>query len=465
MSKNESNCFIGITTNYILSLIKYTVIFALTLLLVPSVVYSQNKDSIPGKVEKPRFEYTLFKKPNIKMKFGGYIQPWLQYAQWNPGSTNEAGDVKDSDVGFNVRRLRIGSVFTFGDKLKLNFAIGENNFNAKGKDFPYLKILDFYATYNISKPFAVAFGKTTYDGLSRFTAPSTSTMLQTDLPLIAQPTLNYTDDLTRDLALILIGDIGKLNYRLVFIQPYSFSYTGANPPTPKEGVSQFTDEFKNIQYSTYFKYDFLENENSRGPNFTGTYLGKKKLLSVGIGTKYQHDALYSMENDTKTYHDMNLWAADLYWDHPATSSFIAATTMYLSYFNYDLGPNNLRNIGVNNPSYGIEDSSGILNGSGNAFPFMGTGQSFYGQFGILFKKMGKHTDWGQLEPYVVIQNSDFDALESNMLIGNLGVNWYINGQYSKLSLDVQNRPIFSNITHKELDRKYMVVMQYQYILH
>ena len=79
--------------------------------------------------------------------------------------------------------------------------------------------------------------------------------------------------------------------------------------------------------------------------------------------------------------------------------------------------------------------------------------------------MGKQTDWGQLEPYVVIQNSDFDALESNMLIGNLGVNWYINGQYSKLSLDVQNRPVFSNITHKELDRKYMVVLQYQYILH
>ncbi|MDW5288658.1 hypothetical protein [Formosa sp. PL04] len=465
MSKHQSNYFNTITNNH--TLLKWMSIISLSFLLFPALSFAQIKDTDTDtvKVKKTRFEYTLFKKPDIKMKLGGYIQPWAQYTEWNPGSQNEAGDIKNSDFGLAIRRLRLTSSFTFGEKLKLNFAIGENNFNAKGKTFPYLKILDLYATYNISKPFAIAFGKTTYDGLSRFTAPSTSTMLQTDLPLIAQPTLNYTDDLTRDLALILLGDVGKLNYRVVFIQPYSFSYTGANPPTPKEGVSQFTDEFKNIQYSTYFKYDFLEKENSRGPNFTGTYLGKYKLFSIGLGTKYQKDALYSMENDTKSYHDMNLWAADLYWDHPVTSTFVAATTVYLGYFNYDLGPNNLRNIGVNNPSYGFDGTSGILNGSGNSFPFMGTGQSVYGQFGILFKKMGKRTDWGQLEPYVVMQSSDFDALESHMLIGNLGLNWYLDGQFSKLSLDVQNRPVFSNITHQEIDRKYMVVLQYQYILH
>ncbi|CDF78985.1 conserved hypothetical protein [Formosa agariphila KMM 3901] len=452
-------------TVYPNNVVKWATLFLFEILFFPSLIYSQTKDAETAKANKERFEYTLFKNPKIKMKVGGYIQPWIQYAQWNPGSTNEAGEVKTSDVGMSVRRLRLGTAFTFGKKVKLNFGLGENNFNAKGKTFPFLKILDLYATYNISKPFAVAFGKSTYDGLSRYTATSTSTMMQTDLPLIALPNLNYTDDLTRELSLVFLGDIGKLNYRMVFIHPFSFSYTGAHPAEPKPGASQFTDEFNNLQYATYIKYDFLEKENNRGPNFRGTYLGAKKILSLGVGAKYQHDALYSIENTSTNYHDMNLWSADLYWDHPVTSAFVAATSAYIGYFNYDFGPNYLRNIGVNNPAYGMDNGYDNLNGSGNYFPFMGSGESVYAHFGVLFNKMGTQTNWGQLEPYAVIQTSNFDALKENMVIGNLGVSWYLKDHYSKISLDVQNRPIFSNTTYKETDRKYMCILQYQYILH
>ncbi|MHA7944542.1 hypothetical protein ACJOV8_015805 [Formosa sp. 3Alg 14/1] len=448
-----------------LKAIKWTSILTLKFLFFPLINYSQNIDSLIPKIEKPRFTYTLFNDPEIKVKLGGTIQPWAFYTQWNPGSKNEGGDVKDYNIGLAVRRLRLQSSFTVGNKVKVTFNLGENNFNGKDRDFPYLKILDFYGIYNISKPFAIAFGKSTYDGLSRYAAPSTSTMMQTDLPLIAQPTLNYSDDVTRELSLVLLGDIGKLNYRMVFIRPFSYAYTDANPPEPKAGASQFTDTYRNIQYTTYVKYDFLEKENNRGPNFVGTYLGKKKLLSVGIGAKYQHDALYSIDNENRLYHDMNLWSADVYWDHPVTSTFIDATSAYVGYFNYDLGPNNLRSVGVNNTAYGFDNTNDIVNGLGNSFPSMGTGQSIYGHFGILFKQMGKETDWGQLEPYLVMQSSRFDALQSDMVFGSVGLNWYLSGHNSKLSLDIQNRPIFSNITHKETDRKYMCVLQYQYRLH
>ncbi|QDO95151.1 hypothetical protein FNB79_14600 [Formosa sediminum] len=435
------------------------------LILNPQYVFSQIKDTVINKAANPKFTYTLFNNTNLKVKVGGYIQPRAQYTEWNPGSTDKNGDYKNDDFGFAVRRLRLGANLTYSDKFLFRLGFGENNFNEKGKDFPYLKILDLYATYNLSKPFAISFGKSTYDGLSRFAAPSTSTMMQTDLNVITQPTLNYTDDITRELSLVFLGDIGPLNYRLVFIKPFSFDYTGANPATPDEGVAQFTDHYRNIQYTTYIKYDFLDKENNRGPNFIGTYLGKKKLLSVGIGAKYQHNALYSETNAVTTYHDMNLWSADMFWDQPVNTSWMAAINGYVGYFDYDLGPNYLRNVGVNNPAFGIDNVYNIVNGSGNAYPYLGSGQSFYGHFGILFNKMGKQTDWGQLEPYVVLQSSDFDALEENMVVGSVGLNWYLNGHYSKFSLDIQNRPLFSEVDLKETDRKYMCVLQYNYILH
>ncbi|WP_066225441.1 hypothetical protein [Formosa haliotis] len=465
MCYKKSNYINAITRTEKHNRLNWTATFTLSFLLFPFLTFSQTKDSTTVNSKKQRFTYTLFNNPDIKMKIGGFIQPWAQYTEWNPGSQNQAGEYKNNDVGLAIRRLRLTSTYYFGNKVKLHFNIGENNFNAKGKTFPYIKILDLYGTYDISESFAMAFGKSTYDGLSRFTAPSTSTMMQTDLPLVAQPTLNYTDDITRDLSLVFYGDIDRFSYRAVFIKPFKFSYTGANPPEPEDGTSQFTDEFNNIQYTSYIKYDFLERENNRGPNFTGTYLGQKKLLSVGLGAKYQHDALYSVDNNITNYHDMKLWAADVYFDYPIKSKWVAGTNAYLGYFNYDLGPNYLRNIGVNNPAYSFDNSANILNGTGNSYPVLGTGQSLYSHFGVLFNKMGKHEDWGQLEPYMVMQTSNFDALKSEMIIGNLGINWYLKGHHSKLSLDVQNRPIFSNITHKQTDRKYMCVLQYQYVLH
>ncbi|MBP1839926.1 porin [Formosa algae] len=452
-------------TKQLHSFIRWSPLFLLTLLLCPSKTYSQIKDTVISKVDKSKFEYTLFKNPDLKLKLGGYIQARAQYTEWNPGSTDKDGNYKNDDFGVAVRRLRLGGNLTYKDKFKFRFAVGENNFNKKGKDFPYLKILDLYGTYNIYKPFAVSFGKSTYDGLSRFAAPSTSTMMQTDLNVITQPTLNYTDDITRELSLVFLGDIGQLNYRMVFIKPFSFDYTGANPATPNEGVAQFTDKYSNIQYTSYIKYDFLEKENNRGPNFIGTYLGKKNYLSIGIGAKYQHDALYSETNSLISYHDMKLWSADIFWDQAVSSIWISAVNAYVGYFDYDLGPNYIRNVGINSPAFGFDNTDNLVNTGGNSYPFLGSGQTFYGHFGLLFNQMGKQTDWGQLEPYVVLQSSDFDALEEDMIVGSVGLNWYLNGHYSKLSLDIQNRPLFSEIDLKETDRKYMCVLQYCYIIH
>jgi hypothetical protein len=48
-----------------------------------------------------------------------------------------------------------------------------------------------------------------------------------------------------------------------------------------------------------------------------------------------------------------------------------------------------------------------------------------------------------------------------MIMWDAGVNWLIEGHRSKVSLNYQNRPVFSNTDLKEQSRKGMVVLQFQ----
>jgi hypothetical protein len=58
-------------------------------------------------------------------------------------------------------------------------------------------------------------------------------------------------------------------------------------------------------------------------------------------------------------------------------------------------------------------------------------------------------------------HGNFDRLHQGMLQYDAGLNWYINGYRSKLTLNYQNRPVFSSTDLKESDRKSMVVLQFQ----
>ena len=120
----------------------------------------------------------------------------------------------------------------------------------------------------------------------------------------------------------------------------------------------------------------------------------------------------------------------------------------------------MRNLGVMNPTNGGGTS---FNGSGNSFPINGTGTLGYFQLGYLMKK-DLLKSFGTLQPYVAAQIADLDLLVNTMTMYEYGINWLIQGNRAKISLNHQSRPIYNTSNANEVvatDRKGMTVIQLQ----
>jgi hypothetical protein len=119
-----------------------------------------------------------------------------------------------------------------------------------------------------------------------------------------------------------------------------------------------------------------------------------------------------------------------------------------------------------NPATGSTATNLLQNGAfGNAIPMFGTGQIGYAQVGVLLPKKILGEKNGQLMPYLSGTYADYTALNhKHMLVFDAGLNWFITGHRSKLSLDYQNRPTYLLDANSEVQagaRKGSVTLQYQ----
>ena len=116
-----------------------------------------------------------------------------------------------------------------------------------------------------------------------------------------------------------------------------------------------------------------------------------------------------------------------------------------------------------NPANGSSNTSPINGSWGNAFPMFGTGKVIYTQIGYLFKKDLLGEGNGTLMPYASLMSADYDRLKDRMNVVDVGLNWFIKGHSSKLTLDYQNRPVYK-VEGSDLVKagnKRQVVLQYQ----
>jgi len=68
-------------------------------------------------------------------------------------------------------------------------------------------------------------------------------------------------------------------------------------------------------------------------------------------------------------------------------------------------------------------------------------------------------------PYATMQAANFDRLDKQMTVFGLGVNWFVKGNNSKISLDYQNRPVYflvGNNLIRNSSREGQYVLQYQF---
>jgi hypothetical protein len=104
--------------------------------------------------------------------------------------------------------------------------------------------------------------------------------------------------------------LGRLDYRIILAKTY-VPVTGK----PLENISNFNNLQVKPNLSTYLKWQFFEKENNN-PTSPGSYLGKKKVLALGIGMEYQKDLLWSLKSTDTVLNDMKLFCADIFFDTP-----------------------------------------------------------------------------------------------------------------------------------------------------
>lgn len=433
-------------------------LFAVNLfMLTATLVFGQSTSSKNNQI---RFNLSDDGKNYVRFTF--LNQVWLRYTDANPGSTLY-GYNQNQVFDIGLRRTRMQVFGKLSPHVFFYSQFGINNFNANSKQFSGAFFHDAVTEYHVNeKHLCIGAGLTGWTGLSRYASPSTLSILTLDVPLYQQTTNGVNDQFLRKLSLYAKGKIGKLDYRLALSKPMAIQ-NAVSAVQPLSINSDFSLQPAKLQSQAYFMYQFLDQEDNTTPYTTGTYLGKKKVFNIGAGIIYQPHAMWNLNGTGDTlYSDMLSLGFDIFYDTPINDEKGNAITAYVAFNNFNFGPNYVRNVGVMNPLNGV-DSTGTFNGAGNAFPMIGSGNTIYGQLGYLFKKelLGK----GTIQVYGASQVSIFDRLDDNMLMIEGGINWLIEGTHnSKISLNYQNRPVFSNQTDGSIrttQRKGMIQLQYQ----
>lgn len=400
------------------------------------------------------------------VKGTGLAQIWFRYNDNNPGSTIYGTPKKETfDVG--LRRVRYQVMGQVTKNVFFYTQIGVNSFNSLTARKTPIFFHDVTAEYAVYKNyFTLGGGLNGWNGTARYTSSGVANILCMDLPVIEETTNDVTDQFVRKLGVYAKGKIGGFDYRLAAANPFpiqnSLSTVAALSST---NTSAFSTRAPEMQYQGYFMWQFLDKESNLLPYMTGSYLGKKKVLNIGTGFTHQKDAMWHRNANLDTVATpLQQYGVDVFYDSYLNKDKQNAITLYAAYLIYNFGPNYIRNAGAMNTANGTVGKASF-NGAGNAFPLVGTGQVIYAQAAYLFKKDLLDLQ-GTLQPYIAGSYANYEKLQDPVLVYNIGLNWIMAGQNSKLSLDYQSRPVFNADSNGDIyettnARRGQVVLQYQ----
>lgn len=403
----------------------------------------------------PDPSFSQEKKPDKLIRFSAYAQFWARYTMMNPGSRiNESQVANTADL--SLRRFRVKVIANPMDHLMFVVQAGTTNLTALSHNESPVELLDAYGEYQLNKQLSLGGGRSNWKGLTRFASGPGSTLLY-DVPFLILGNVNRTDLTLRNLNLFAKGQLGSLDYRLILAKPYI-------PVTakPQEGIANFNNLKVKPNLSAYIKWQFFERESNVSPISPGTYLGKKKVLAIGIGAEYQKDLLWSLNSGDTVLNNMKIFSADVFFDTPLNKETGTSLNIYAAAFLHDYGPGYIRNLGINNMANGMESKIAAFNGAGNAYPVVGTGKSLILQSGVTLPYFNRRTRKTRLMPAFGIQYSRFDRLSDPMFSYDLGLSLLLKDHSSKFVFNAQSRPIYTTqeTALQVTDRKMMFVLMY-----
>ncbi|MEM6524568.1 MAG: hypothetical protein AAGF85_18505 [Bacteroidota bacterium] len=375
----------------------------------------------------------------------GFAQFWTRYSHLNPGSTID-GQIQSEAFDLSIRRYRIKFYGAINSKTRFNLTIGNNNVGNNLQSQP--KLLDAYVHYQWKNWIGVGTGKNAWVGLSRYTAPSTSSALGTDIQYGALPLLNRSDDLLRKMSIFINGQIGIADYRVVCAMP-----TAPEGNTPNELIS-FSPVAPDYQASGYLKLQFKDKEKQTSAYSMGSYHGKKEIFNIGFGALYQPKTTVIATSVDTNYYAAKSVAVDLFYEDRVYKDIVL--TSYLSYHHHNLGPNFVRQIGANNPADGYVPGSS-MNGKGVSRFVSGTGDIMHLDLALL-----KPLKSSSIQCYMTMDLVQLQALKDNVLNLETGVNFLFDGHRSKINLGYQNWALVHEESRKSYRRNSAFVIQYAF---
>jgi hypothetical protein len=329
----------------------------------------------------------------------------LQYKGQFRFTTRDTGSGKEGEdwtSNFGFRRNRLALMGAWSDKVSLyvqteftedlnvdTLGVADGNL---GSDF---QILDAVVRFSFSPAFKLNVGKFKYN-LSRENLESCEDPLTLDRSLFIRPP--YVT--TRSQGVALWGNLfdEKVQYRVDAMEG-------------RKAVSGVVAPSSALRYSGRAHVTLFDPESSYG--YKGTYLGKKKVLTIGAAYQLEPNVTY-IDTDTKLgEEDYQAWTVDAFFEYPLGDA--GTVTASGAYEKVDLGD---AYQGAN-PDLGATGLFGQKNG-------------WYGKGGYLFKGVplqvfGRYEKWR-----FACLNNVFDQIVDWY---GFGANYYVWGQNLKLTVE------------------------------
>lgn len=370
-------------------------------------------------------------KGGFKVTFDTTEQKYIRFIAWTQFQANmeDAPGQDESLVNMQLRRAR----FLAYGQLVENFLVithfGVNSLNGDNihplgaTGTPQLFMHDAWAQYNVHKNHVIGGGLHYWNGLSRLNSQGTLNFLTMDNHRPAWSTLGLSDQFQRHIGVFGKGAFGKFQYQVSVNEAMTNSLDDRNFMNDQavyQGRKLLGHRQAGRTYGGYFMYNFLNTESNFLPYRVGSYLGAQKLLNIGAGFfAHPNGAVRLDDNNELTGEDVNLFALDVFYDHPVGKSGASVTAYALTQYN----------------DYGTNYNFG---------PYA-SGWMFYGHVGYMLPGDFDHLRY---QPYVSFGNQslDFDGLTRNNF--GAGLNIMISGHNAKLTLEYQNTTFLDRTNHR-----------------
>ncbi|MFP4091082.1 MAG: hypothetical protein ACLFUB_00670 [Cyclobacteriaceae bacterium] len=369
-----------------------------------------------------------YKPLTLKIDDNTYIRTIIWNQIWL--ETNNLSDPNaDFRVTPQIRRARMLFLAQISPRFLILSHLGMNSETSVGhhplgeSSQVSLFFHEVWGEYKLNDNIYLGMGLHYWNGLSRLTSQSTLNFMTLDAPLFNWAQLGLSDQFARHLGVYAKGNFGKFNYRVSVNDALDTSLDDlleVAPTTDRaaySGAALGAGDNRFIAQG-YFHYELLDAESSKLPYFVGSYLGTKNIFNIGAGFFHHTNGTVSLADgagETFDFHNVNHFAIDAFYDAPLGDNGSAINAL-LAYYNFDFGPNYFKSVA--NPGRSVA-----------------TGGLFYAQLGYLLPGEGMQD---RFMPYVTYANGNPEAFEDNTSIFKLGMNYFMNGHNSKMTLEYTN---------------------------